>query len=109
MVNRAYGELKIFAGTSHPELGEKSSAGDLISVFEFQRGWREKSWTTLTLSGWTTEKIGSTIGHLPAFGHERAPNFTNFTKSLIHAMSIGAGSSDSASFLSSICFLRISS
>ena len=23
MVNRAYGELKIFAGTSHPELGEK--------------------------------------------------------------------------------------
>mgnify|MGYP001005833080 FL=1 len=23
MVNRAYGELKIFAGTSHPGLGEK--------------------------------------------------------------------------------------
>ena len=23
MVNRAYGELKIFAGTSHPDLGKK--------------------------------------------------------------------------------------
>ena len=23
MVNRAYGELKIFTGTSHPELGKK--------------------------------------------------------------------------------------
>ena len=45
MVNRAYGELKIFAGTSHPELGEKiCNYLDIklgkSEIFKFSNCWK---------------------------------------------------------------------